>query len=62
MNEPFIREAERLGFRDLVNMATLKIPLHGNGIVSTMTPNVFGWENCPNTIHDYRFDQAWIEA
>lgn len=34
MNEPFIREAERLGFRDLVNMATLKIPLHGNGIVT----------------------------
>ena len=34
MNEPFIKEAERLGFRDLVNMATLKIPLHGNGVVS----------------------------
>ncbi|HXG51405.1 MAG TPA: ABC transporter substrate-binding protein [candidate division Zixibacteria bacterium] len=34
MNEPFIKEAERLGFRDLVNMAALKIPLHGNGIVT----------------------------
>src|SRR5437773_627376 len=34
MNEPFIKEAERLGFRDLVNMASLKIPLHGNGIVT----------------------------
>ena len=34
MNEPFIKEAERLGLRDLVNMATLKIPLHGNGIVT----------------------------
>ena len=34
MNEPFIKEAERFGFRDLVNMATLKIPLHGNGIVT----------------------------
>jgi NitT/TauT family transport system substrate-binding protein len=34
MNEPFIKEAERLGFRDLVNMATLRIPLHGNGIVT----------------------------
>lgn len=34
MNEPFIKEAERLGFRSLVNMATLKIPLHGNGIVT----------------------------
>jgi NitT/TauT family transport system substrate-binding protein len=34
MNEPFIKEAERLGFRDLVNMAPLKIPLHGNGIVT----------------------------
>ena len=34
MNEPFIKEAERLGFRDLVNMATLNIPLHGNGVVT----------------------------
>ena len=34
MNEPFIKEAERLGFRDLVNMASLKIPLHGNGVVT----------------------------
>src|SRR5581483_1628178 len=34
MNEPFIKEAERLGFRDLVNMAALKIPLHGNGVVT----------------------------
>lgn len=34
MNEPFIKEAERLGFRDLVNMATLKVPLHGNGVVT----------------------------
>ncbi len=34
MNEPFIKEAERLGFRDLVNMATLKIPFHGNGVVT----------------------------
>ena len=34
MNEPFIKEAERMGFRDLVNMATLKIPLHGNGVVT----------------------------
>jgi NitT/TauT family transport system substrate-binding protein len=37
MNEPFIKEAERLGFRDLVNMATLKIPLHGNGVVTRET-------------------------
>ena len=34
MNEPFIKEAERLGFRDLVNMATLKIPLHINGLLT----------------------------
>jgi ABC-type nitrate/sulfonate/bicarbonate transport system substrate-binding protein len=37
MNEPFIKEAERFGFRDLVNMATLKIPLHGNGVVTRET-------------------------
>ncbi|HXF75791.1 MAG TPA: hypothetical protein VNN13_06835, partial [Methylomirabilota bacterium] len=35
--EPFIKEAQRLGFRDLVNMATLKIPLHGNGVVTRET-------------------------
>ena len=34
LDEPFIKEAERLGFRDLVNLATLKIPLHGNGVVT----------------------------
>ena len=34
MNEPFIKEAERLGFRDLVNIATLKIPLHWDGVVT----------------------------
>lgn len=34
MNEPFIKEAERLGFRDLVNIAALKIPLHWDGVVT----------------------------
>lgn len=31
LNEPFIKEAERLGFRDLLDIATLKIPFHWNG-------------------------------
>ena len=34
MSEPFVREAERLGLRNLVSMANLKIPLHGNGLVT----------------------------
>jgi NitT/TauT family transport system substrate-binding protein len=34
MNEPFLKEAERLGLRDLVNIATLKIPLQWNGVVT----------------------------
>jgi ABC-type nitrate/sulfonate/bicarbonate transport system substrate-binding protein len=34
MNEPFLKQAERLGFRDLVNIATLKIPLQWNGVVT----------------------------
>ena len=34
LDEPFIREAERLGFRDLVNLAPLKISLHINGVVT----------------------------
>jgi len=37
LDEPFIKEAERLGFRDLVNLATLKIPLHVNGVVTRET-------------------------
>ena len=35
MSEPFVREAERLGLRNLVSMANLKIPLHGNGLVTS---------------------------
>ena len=34
MNEPFLKEAEKLGFRDLLNIATLKIPLLWNGVVT----------------------------
>jgi NitT/TauT family transport system substrate-binding protein len=34
MNEPFLKEAEKLGFRDLVNMSSLKIPLQWNGVVT----------------------------
>jgi NitT/TauT family transport system substrate-binding protein len=37
MSEPFVREAERLGLRNLVSMANLKIPLHGNGVVTRET-------------------------
>lgn len=39
MSEPFVREAERLGLRNLVSMANLKIPLHGNGVV-TLEANI----------------------
>jgi NitT/TauT family transport system substrate-binding protein len=34
LSEPFVREAEKMGFRDLVSMASLKIPLHWNGVVT----------------------------
>ncbi len=34
LSEPFVREAEKLGFRNLFDMATLKIPLHWNGVVT----------------------------
>lgn len=34
LSEPFVREAEKLGFRDLVDIASLKIPLHWNGVVT----------------------------
>jgi NitT/TauT family transport system substrate-binding protein len=32
--EPFVREAEKLGFRDLVNIGSLKIPFWWNGILT----------------------------
>jgi NitT/TauT family transport system substrate-binding protein len=34
LSEPFVREAEKLGFRDLVDIASLKIPLLWNGVVT----------------------------
>lgn len=34
LSEPFVREAEKMGFRDLLDMASLKIPLHWNGLVT----------------------------
>jgi len=34
MPEPFVREAEQLGFRDLVDIGTLKIPFWWNGILT----------------------------
>ena len=33
-NEPFVREAEKLGFKALVDVGTLKIPFHWNGVLS----------------------------
>ena len=34
MAEPFVREAEKLGFRDLVSIGSLKIPFWWNGILT----------------------------
>ena len=34
MPEPFLREAEKLGFRDLFNIGSLKIPFWWNGILT----------------------------
>jgi len=34
LSEPFVREAEKLGFRDLVDIASLRIPLLWNGVVT----------------------------
>jgi len=69
MNEPFIKEAERLGFRDLVNMATLKIPLHGNGIVTreaiikTKRPMVAKFARAvTEAIHNIKADKETTKA
>lgn len=37
MPEPFVREAEKLGFRDLVSIGSLKIPFWWNGILTRET-------------------------
>jgi len=34
LSEPFVREAEKMGFRDLVDISTLRIPLLWNGVVT----------------------------
>lgn len=34
MPEPFVREADRLGFRDLLDIGSLKIPFHWNGAMT----------------------------
>lgn len=34
MGEPLVREAEKMGFRDLVDIGTLKIPYHVNALVT----------------------------
>lgn len=34
LSEPFVKEAEKMGFRNLVSMSSLKIPLHWNCVVT----------------------------
>ena len=34
LGEPLVREAEKMGFRDLVDIGTLKIPYHVNSVVT----------------------------
>jgi NitT/TauT family transport system substrate-binding protein len=69
MNEPFIKEAERFGFRDLVNMATLKIPLHANGVVTrevfikTRRPVISKFVRAiTEAIHDIKSDKEGTKA
>jgi NitT/TauT family transport system substrate-binding protein len=34
LSEPLVREAEKMGFRDLIDIGTLKIPYHVNAVVT----------------------------
>ncbi len=34
LSEPFVTEAEKMGFRNLFDMASLRIPFHWNGVVT----------------------------
>ena len=58
-----------LGFRDLVNMATLKIPLHGNGVVTreaiikSKRPMVAGFARAiTEAIHYVKSDKEGTKA
>ena len=34
LGEPLVREAEKMGFRDLIDIGSLKIPYHVNSVVT----------------------------
>jgi NitT/TauT family transport system substrate-binding protein len=38
LGEPLVREAEKMGFRDLIDIGTLKIPYHVNAVVTREKP------------------------
>ncbi|HZD39509.1 MAG TPA: ABC transporter substrate-binding protein, partial [Terriglobales bacterium] len=69
LSEPFVREAEKLGFRDLVDIASLKIPLLWNGVVTRESiikakrPAIAKFARAiTEAIHDIKIDKEGTKA
>jgi ABC-type nitrate/sulfonate/bicarbonate transport system substrate-binding protein len=68
-NEPFVRDAERLGFKTLVDVPSQKIPFHWNGVLTRESAlkarrGVFYRLTMALTeaIHVYKTEKEWSKA
>jgi ABC-type nitrate/sulfonate/bicarbonate transport system substrate-binding protein len=68
-NEPFVREAEKLGFKSIVDVGSLKIPFHWNGVLSreATVKSKRGLlarfvRAMTEAIHIYKTEKAWTKS
>ena len=68
-NEPFIREAEKLGFKTLIDVPSQKIPFHWNAVLTTESAiktrrPIFTRLTAALTeaIHVYKTEREWTKA
>jgi ABC-type nitrate/sulfonate/bicarbonate transport system substrate-binding protein len=68
-NEPFVREAEKLGFRTLIDVPSQKIPFHWNGVLTKESAlkarrPVFSrlTQALTEAIHVYKTEKEWTKA
>jgi ABC-type nitrate/sulfonate/bicarbonate transport system substrate-binding protein len=68
-NEPFVREAEKLGFKTLIDVPAQKIPFHWNGVLTKESAlkarrPVFSRLTLALTeaIHVYKTEKEWTKA
>ena len=67
--EPFVRETEKLGFKSLVDVSSLKIPFHWNGvltresIIKSKRPLIAKFVRAmTEAIHIYKTEKEWTKA